>query len=124
MLEPGASLSRMGLRLLTDRVRQARRQNAENRLSWLLRSRRLRPYCFKRHPTVGPFVVDYLCVEEALIIELVGDQHAGASPLEAQRTLFLESLGFKVLRIWDSEVLSDPRSVLAKTLAALRDRLH
>ena len=114
----------MGLRLLTDRVRHTRRQNAENRMGWLLRSRRLRSHRFVRHHTVGPFVVDYLCVEQALIVELVGDQHGAASPLESQRKLFLESLGFKVLSVWDSEVLSDPRTVLSRIVQALQERQH
>jgi len=112
----------MGLRLLTDRVRQTRRQNADNRLAWLLRSRRLRNYRFQRHHAIGPFVVDYLCIEEAFIVELSGDQHACAD--DAQRKLFLESFGFRVLRVWDSEVLSDPRGVLSKIRDGLRANLH
>lgn len=109
----------MGLRLLTDRVLQRRRQDAEQRLRWLMRSRRLRGFRFQRHHAVGPFVVDFICVEEALIVELMGDQHVVGLPGDAQRKLFLESLGFRVLRLWDSEVLSDPRSALRKLLDCL-----
>jgi very-short-patch-repair endonuclease len=114
----------MGLRLLTDRVRETRRRNAEQRLSWLLRRRRLRGYRFHRQHTVGPFVVDFICVEEALIVELMGDQHVGGLPADTQRKLFLESLGFRVLRLWDSEVLSDPRTALRKLVDSLGRRPH
>jgi very-short-patch-repair endonuclease len=114
----------MGLGLLRDRVRQARRQNAEQRLAGLLRHRRLRNHEFSRHHSVGPFVVDYLCVEQALILELTDDQHALGLPTDAGRQALLESLGFTVLRLWDSEVLSDPKAVLARIVAALGKRAH
>jgi very-short-patch-repair endonuclease len=109
----------MGMQLLTDRARRIRRDNAEHRLSWLLRSRRLKGHRFRRQHTVGPFVVDFICVEQALIIELVGAQHVRGLPAETQRKQFLESLGYQVVRIWDSEVLSDPRAVLKKLLSCL-----
>jgi very-short-patch-repair endonuclease len=109
----------MGMQLLTDRARRIRRDNAEHRLSWLLRSRRLKGHRFRRQHTVGPFVVDFICVEQALIIELVGAQHVVGLPAETQRKQFLESLGYQVVRIRDSEVLSDPRAVLKKLLSCL-----
>lgn len=109
----------MGLQLLTDRARHTRRHNAELRLSGLLRSRRLKAYRFRRQHAVGPFIVDYICIEQALIIELVSHQHALGLPAETQRKFFLESLGFRVVRLWDSEVLSDPRASLRRILDAL-----
>jgi very-short-patch-repair endonuclease len=114
----------MGLRLLRDRVRQARRHNAEQRLASLLRHRRLRGYAFSRQHAVGPFVVDWLCIEQALIIELTDDQHALGLPVDRERQAFLESLGFTVLRFWDSEVLSDPRAILTKLVGALGKHPH
>ena len=109
----------MGMQLLTDRARRIRRDNAEHRLCWLLRSRRLKGHRFRRQHTVGPFVVDFICVEQALIIELVGAQHVLGLPAETQRKQFLESLGYQVIRIWDSEVLSDPRAIVKKLLSCL-----
>ena len=109
----------MGLQLLTDRARHTRRHNAELRLSALLRARRLKGYRFRPQHAVGPFIVDYICLEEALIIELVGSQHALGLPADTQRKSFLESLGFRVLRLWDSEVLSDPRTALRRILEGL-----
>src|SRR5262245_872261 len=100
----------MGLQLLTDRARQTRRHNAELRLSGLLRSRALKANRFRRHHAVGPFIVDYICIEHALIIEVVDQQHALGLPGDLQRKFFLESLGFRVLRLWDSELLSDPKT--------------
>ena len=109
----------MGLQLLTDRARHIRRHNAELRLSGLLRSRALRRYRFRRQHVVGPFIVDFICIEQAFIIELVNHQHALGVPADSQRKLFLESLGFRVLRLWDSEVLSDPRTALRRIVDAL-----
>jgi very-short-patch-repair endonuclease len=109
----------MGLQLLTDRARHTRRHNAELRLSGLLRSRQLRHYRFLPQHAVGPFIVDYICLEEALIIELVGHQHALGLPADTQRKGFLESLGFRVLGLWDSEVLSDPKTAMRRILEAL-----
>ena len=109
----------MGLQLLTDRARRIRRDNAEHRLSWLLRSRRLKGLRFRRQHTIGPFVVDFICVEQALIIELVGAQHVLGLGPDNERKRFLESLGYQVIRLWDSEVLSDPRAVLKKVIAHL-----
>lgn len=109
----------MGLQLLTDRARHNRRHNAELRLSGLLRSRPLKTYRFRPQHAIGPFIVDYICVEHALIIELVGHQHAIGLPADTQRRFFLESLGFRVLRLWDSEVLSDPRTALRRIVDAL-----
>ncbi len=109
----------MGLQLLTDRARHNRRHNAEHRLSGLLRARQLKAYRFRRQHVIGPFIVDYICIEHALIIELVGHQHALGLPADTQRKFFLESLGYRVLSLWDSEVLSDPRTVLRRILDAL-----
>ncbi|HZF26996.1 MAG TPA: DUF559 domain-containing protein [Steroidobacteraceae bacterium] len=109
----------MGLQLLTDRARRIRRDNAEHRLCWLLRSRRLKGFRFRRQHTIGPFVVDFICVEQALIIELVGAQHVLGLSADIERKRFLESLGYRVIRLWDSEVLSDPRAVLKRVIAQL-----
>jgi very-short-patch-repair endonuclease len=109
----------MGLQLLTDRARHVRRHNAELRLSGLLRSRPLKQHRFRRQHVIGPFIVDFICIEHALILELVSHQHALGLPADSQRKLFLESLGFRVLRLWDSEVLSDPRTALRRIVEAL-----
>lgn len=84
----------------------------------------MRGYRFRRRHAVGPFIVDFICVEEALIVELMGDQHVAGFPADTQRKLLLESLGFRVLRLWDSEVLSDPRAALAKLIECMKARTH
>ena len=84
----------------------------------------MRGYRFRRHHAVGPFIVDFICVEEALIVELMGDQHVAGFPADTQRKLLLESLGFRVFRLWDSEVLSDPRAALAKLIECMKARTH
>jgi very-short-patch-repair endonuclease len=112
----------MGLQLLKERARHIRRTNAQHRLAELLGSKPLRGYRFKREHSIGPFLIDFICIEEALIIELTGQQPALAARADDERRGFLESLGYTVLRLWDSEVLSDPKSALRKVRAALQRR--
>ncbi len=110
----------MGLQLLKDRVRQVRRSNAELRLTGLLASAVLGTRCFRRAYPIGPFIIDFVCVEESLAIELLSDQHVLGLPADTRRKWLLESMGYRVLRLWDSEVLSDPQAALKKVLAGLK----
>lgn len=86
---------------------------------WLaVRDRRLSGFKFRRQASVGPFVVDFLCVQASLIVELDGGQHGGAD--DQRRTAFLEREGFRVLRFWNNEVTANWESVLVTVDAALK----
>jgi len=54
-----------------------------------------------------PYIVDFVCLEKRLIVELDGGQHATQGDYDATRTLWLQSQGFDVLRFWDHEVLQE-----------------
>ncbi|MEF3082072.1 DUF559 domain-containing protein [Luteimonas sp. SMYT11W] len=99
-------------------ARQLRRESTDaERLLWFhLRDRRLGAK-FRRQQPVGPFIVDFLSLEAAVIVEVDGSQHQEA--VDAGRTRFLERRGFRVLRFWNHDVLVRTESVLEVILASV-----
>ena len=73
-----------------------------------------------QHP-IEPSVVDFICIDAKLIIEIDGGQHYEHMRYDAQRTHFLESRGFKVLRFWNIEVMNNMEGVLVAIIRALVD---
>ncbi|MFO1257121.1 MAG: endonuclease domain-containing protein [Gammaproteobacteria bacterium] len=94
--------------------RELRKSGTEaERLLWArIRNRRLGGYRFKRQVQFKPYIVDFVCLKSKLIIELDGSQHQDAKEYDLNRTDYLESLGFKVVRFWNSEVTKDLNVVL------------
>ena len=99
---------------LLTRARTLRREQtpAEMRLWGHLRARRLQGFKFRRQVTIGPYIVDFLCHEARLIVEVDGSQHQARGSYDLQRTRYLERCGFHVLRYWNNEVMLEERSVL------------
>ena len=85
--------------------------DAERRLWYLLRAHRFRGYKFKRQLPVGPYIVDFICLAERLIIEVDGGQHVD-SQSDLHRDHWLKDQGFRVLRFWNNEVLNNSDGVL------------
>ena len=85
---------------------------AERRLWQRLRNRQLEDCKFRRQQVIGPFIVDLHCLEPKLIIEVDGGQHADQAENDAQRTQYLEGLGYRVIRLWNSDVLGNTEGVL------------
>ena len=106
----------------TERARALRRRqtDAERRLWSRLRGRGLEGFKVRRQHPVGPFVVDFACLEARVVIEVDGGQHAESAAADAQRTARLEAEGFRVLRFWNTEVLGNLEGVLEVIAAALR----
>ena len=77
-----------------------------------LRNRRFLGLKFRRQYPVGPYVVDFVCLSQKLIIELDGGQHAEQLVYDGHRTRYLERFGFKVLRFWNNDVLMRFETVL------------
>jgi very-short-patch-repair endonuclease len=103
------------------RLRQTE-TDVEMRLWSDLRSRRLNGYKFARQIPFGPYVADFVCREQRLIVEVDGSQHSQASR-DRTRDAFLCRHGYSVLRFWNDEVLREREAVLATILAALEGRL-
>jgi very-short-patch-repair endonuclease len=106
-------------------ARSLRRQmtDAESKLWFHLRNRRLEGFKFRRQEIIGPYIVDFVCIEAMLIIEADGGHHADRRELDAIRTSYLESLGFSVVRFWNHAILSDMSAVLACIHARLTGTL-
>lgn len=104
-----------------DRARRLRREDtdAEARLWSSLRDRRLGGWKWRRQVPLGPYIVDFLCVEAGLVVELDGGQHANQMAYDARRTRYLEGLGLRVMRFWNSAVLPDSDGVCLSVLDAL-----
>ncbi len=98
------------------RARALRKVSTDaERLLWRhLRARRLAGFKFRRQEVIGPYIVDLVCLETRLIIEADGSQHAGQQPYDRQRSVFLATWGYRVLRFWNSEILVDIESVLER----------
>ena len=104
-------------------ARNMRRQPTDaEKLLWLkLVSRQLSGLKFRRQHTIGHYIVDFICVEKMLIIEIDGGQHA-ESPVtqqDEQRTAFLEGMGYRVLRFWNNDVLQNIDGVGQAILQAI-----
>ncbi len=98
----------------TSRARQLRRDStdAEQRLWSVLRDRQLGGDKFRRQTPIGPYIVDFLCMQRRLVIELDGGQHQQRADSDQERTEFLETLGYRVLRFWNHDVFDDLESVV------------
>jgi very-short-patch-repair endonuclease len=93
---------------------------AEDRLWWELRDRKLDGIKFRRQQNLQPYIVDFVCFEAKLIVELDGTQHA-ESAYDAVRDAELKRQGFRVLRFWNDDVLRDLNAVCDTIVAYARD---
>jgi very-short-patch-repair endonuclease len=90
------------------------------RLLWQhLRNRELGGYKFRRQRPIGPYIVDFVCLEKKLVIEVDGGQHAGQMESDAERSDYLKEKGYRVMRFWNNEVLKKTESVLTVILSFL-----
>ncbi|MEQ8611114.1 MAG: DUF559 domain-containing protein [Parvibaculaceae bacterium] len=97
--------------------------DAEFRLWHRLRNRALGGCKFRRQFPVGPYIADFICIERKLIVELDGGQHAD-NPADIRRTRFLELRGYRVIRFWNPDVLSNTDGVLEMILIELEKAPH
>jgi very-short-patch-repair endonuclease len=94
--------------------------DAEAKLWRELRDRRLDRIKFRRQVPIGPYVVDFLCAEAGLIVEIDGSQHAD-SDRDRVRDAALRARGFCVLRFWNDDVLRDLDAVCDTIIAYVQD---
>jgi very-short-patch-repair endonuclease len=93
---------------------------AEQRLWNRLRSRALHGMKFVRQEPVGPYIVDFVCREHRLIIEVDGGQHCD-SERDAIRDRWLRDHDYKVLRFWNNDVIENTDGVLETIASGLRE---
>ncbi len=108
--------------LLTTRARQLRGDATDvERLLWV-RLRQYRPR-FTRQLVVGRYIVDLACREAKLAVELDGAQHLNTLTYDAERTRWLDRQGWRVLRLWNTEVRANPDGAAEHILLAAAECL-
>jgi very-short-patch-repair endonuclease len=95
--------------------------DAETAMWRLLRDRRLARFKFRRQVPFQNFILDFVCFEKRIVIEIDGSQHA-SSERDAVRETALMAEGFRTERYWNNDVLQRPSSVLEDILAKLAER--
>jgi len=83
-----------------------------------LRGRRLDGLKFRRQHPLGPFIADFYCAAQRLVVELDGGVHRTQLDRDEERTRQLEAYGYRVLRFQNSQVEEDIEAVLAAIVAA------
>jgi very-short-patch-repair endonuclease len=89
------------------RLLRANQTELERRLWLALRQMKRQGFHFRRQAPIGKYVADFACHGAKLIVELDGSQHAQPKQAshDAERTAFLESRGYRVIRIWNGELI-------------------
>ncbi len=103
-------------------ARRLRREmtDAERKLWQYFRAGRFDEVKFRRQHPVPPYIADFCCVAVRMIVELDGSQHS--DEVDAARTRYLESQGWRILRFWDNEVLLETEAVLDAIWNAVNER--
>jgi very-short-patch-repair endonuclease len=76
---------------------------------------------FRRQHAIGNYIPDFVCIEKKLIIELDGSQHLEQEEYDQERTKYLESLGYKVIRFWNNDVTNNIDGVILAITHAMED---
>ena len=102
------------------RARQLRHQqtDAETRLWYKLRDRRLAGFKFRRQHPIGPFVVDFVCLEAKLVVEVDGPTHQNPARDE-RRDQDLAERGFRTVRVWNNDLYENLDGVTETILNSL-----
>lgn len=88
----------------------------ERKLWNIIRNSQIDGLKFKRQVPIGDYIVDFLCVEKMLVIEIDGSQHNTEKVMlyDTKRTEYLNKRGFKVLRFWNNEIDKNIEGVIEK----------
>jgi len=94
---------------MAQRAAKLRREmtHPERALWQILRCKNLGGLKFRRQAVIGNYVVDFFCPTIGLVVEINGESHVGCAKEDAQRTAFLESKGYQVVRVTNDDVLRD-----------------
>jgi very-short-patch-repair endonuclease len=97
--------------------------DAERRLWTRLRLEQLGVKFRRQHP-LGTYVLDFVCLEPKLVVEVDGSQHLDQVAYDAERSAWLMQHGFAVLRFWANDVLSDTDAVVSRIIEQLNRVVH
>jgi very-short-patch-repair endonuclease len=94
--------------------------DAELAMWRLLRDRRLGRFKFRRQVPFQDFILDFVCFEKRLIIEIDGSQHASSKRDDARQAVPIAE-GFRIARYWNNDVLPQPSAVLEDIFVRLAE---
>jgi very-short-patch-repair endonuclease len=95
--------------------------DAERVLWHHLRCRQISGLKFRRQHPFGDYILDFVCLENKLVIEVDGGQHVQQAGYDESRAQELHTAGFRLLRFRDNEVLKDIESVKEKIWVAIQE---
>ena len=95
--------------------------DAEQALWRRLRRRQLLGRKFRRQQPLGRYIVDFVCLEARLVVEVDGSQHLEQQSYDEVRRCWLERQGYRVLRFWNNDVLAETDSVV-ETIAQVLEQ--
>ena len=108
----------MNKNVLKERARELRtNMTPQERKLWdIIRNRKFYGYRFLRQFIIGQYIVDFLCREKNIIIEIDGGQHNQVNDIkyDKDRTEYLKSKGYKVLRFWNNDIDNNIQGVFEK----------
>ena len=109
--------------VMRQRARRLRHEatEAEQALWKRLRRRELLGYKFRSQQPIGRYIVDFVCLEKRLIVEVDGSQHFDQRSYDEARSRWLESQGYHVLRFLNNEVLAETETVVEAIVEKLED---
>jgi len=93
-------------KITLERSRELRKKTTPQEIIFWsrIKNRKFKNLKFRRQYQFGKYIVDFVCLDKKLIIELDGWQHSEQENYDTERTKYLEKLGFKVVRIWNGEI--------------------
>jgi very-short-patch-repair endonuclease len=108
--------------IYTGRARDLRANatEAEKRMWSILRAKRMGGFKFRRQHALGQYIADFICLPARLVIEVDGDTHDDMRlALDERRTEYIERLGYRVIRFWNSDVLNSSNDIASAIAEAL-----
>ena len=105
------------------RTLRKRPTDAERYLWRFLRFRQLKGVRFRRQVPIGVYIADFASIEARLVIEVDGGQHQDSLDYDRKRDREIERRGYRVLRFWDNQVLSETLAVVEE-IARVLDEIH
>ena len=116
-------IKRSYTRRTLERAKTLRREqtDAEGLLWRHLSRKQLAGYKFRRQQPIGPYIVDFVCMSQKLVIELDGGQHGEQHAYDERRDDYLRGKGYRILRFWNNEVFQSCMDVLETVYQGLID---
>jgi very-short-patch-repair endonuclease len=76
---------------------------------------------FRRQVPIGPYIVDFFCPQHRLIVEVDGGQHVSDAVRDRERDAWLTAQGYRVVRVWNNDVMENVEGVCAAIAAAAHE---